>query len=93
VEWWQTNRYLYGRELSAGLWVCVAPMTTTLRLMVCDPGWVHEFWCYPYGLVPERYVLAAAEAFDGTGDPWDGWVKHHPSMRRNPRVRIDPAWS
>lgn len=83
--WWEENGYLAGKEIGAGLWVCVAPMITTLRLMICDPWSVHEFWCYPYDTVPRDYVLAAYQRFDGHGDPADGWVKHHPSGRRNPR--------
>lgn len=88
MEWWEENGYVAGRELGGGLWVCVAPMITTWRLMICDPGTVHEFWCYPYDTVPLGYVLVAYENFDGTGDPADGWVKHHPSMRRRDRVTI-----
>ena len=83
MAWWDDNNgYLAGKELGAGLWVCVAPMVTTRRLMICDPTSVHEFWCYPYETASLEYVLRAFNEFDGRGDPAGGWVKHHPSHRR-----------
>lgn len=77
-SWWVAEGYLAGKEIGGGLWVCLAPMLFTTRLMVCTPAWVHEFWCYPQ----QVDALVAYEAFDGHGDPLPGWVKHHPSMRR-----------
>lgn len=73
ARWWVPNGYLAGREIGGGLWLCLAPMAYTTRLMVCDPGSVYQFWCYPN--VGE--ALVAYVAFDGTGDPPGGWVKHH----------------
>lgn len=87
-DWWKEHGYLAGKEIGGGLWVCVAPMITTLRLMICTPEAVAEFWCYPYETVPLDYVMRAYEQFDGTGDPADGWVKHHPSERRRERVVV-----
>lgn len=89
AEWWEDEHYLAGKEIGAGLWVCVAPMITTRRLMVCTPHGVHEFWCYPYETASLDYVLRAFDAFDGTGDPAPGWVKHHPSGRRHERVPVE----
>lgn len=86
--WWEDQHYLAGKEIGGGLWLCVAPMITTRRLMICDPGSVHEFWCYPYDTASLEYVLAAWENFDGTGDPADGWVKHHPSHRRREKIVV-----
>jgi hypothetical protein len=80
AEWWEQHGYYAGRELDDGLWLCAAPMLFTTRLMICTPDSVHEFWCYP----DRATALAAFEVFDGHGDPLDGWVKHHPSMRRRP---------
>lgn len=91
--WWQRNGYLYGREIGGGLWICVAPMITTLRIMVCDEISVFEFWCYPYDSVSMGYVLTAAEEFNGNGDPAEGWVKHHPSGRRNEKIYINTSTS
>lgn len=81
-EWWEEEGYLAGKEIGGGLWLCVAPMITTHRIMICDPGYVHEFWCYPYSHVPLDLVLGIFDRFDGKGDPGSGWVKHHPSGRR-----------
>lgn len=79
-EWWQENYYLRGKEIGAGLWICLAPMLFTFRLMVCDPGGVHEFYCYP----DQQQAFDAFDAWNGEGDPLPGWVKHYPSMRRMP---------
>jgi hypothetical protein len=88
AEWWEEHQYLAGREIGGGFWLCVARMITTHRLMVCQPDYVHEFWCYPYETVSLNYVLRAYADFDGTGDPLPGWVKHHPSGRRHPRTLV-----
>lgn len=82
-DWWVKQGYLAGKPLDEGLWICLADMMFTYRLMVCDPtpSGVHEFYCYP----KERGIVAALSAFftwEGEGDPPDGWVKHHPSGRR-----------
>jgi hypothetical protein len=79
-SWWQDEGYLAGREIGGGLWICVARMLFTFRLMVCDPGFVHDFYCYP----DLADVLLAFADWDGTGDPVDGWVRHHGSGRRRP---------
>ena len=83
--WWERERYLYGREVSEGLWICVAQMIHTWRIMLCDPGGVHEFWCYPQEEFSPHIVIIWAQEFSGQGDPHEGWVKHHPSHRR-PRI-------
>jgi hypothetical protein len=88
MEWWQKQGYLAGKELSEGLWMCIARMMTTHRLMICTRAFVHEFWCYPYDTVPFSYVLEAFNKFDGTGDPAEGWVKHYPSERRREPVIV-----
>jgi hypothetical protein len=83
VQWWEKQGYLCGKPIGGGLWICVASMVYTWRLMICDEGSVHEFYCYPKerGLAP---ALEAYEAWEGVGDPLSGWVKHHPSERRRP---------
>ena len=82
-EWWGSEGYLYGREVALDLWICVAGMLTTWRIMLCDPYFsVHEFWCYPKTEFSPHVVVLYAEAFSGVGDPHEGWVKHHPSHRR-----------
>lgn len=84
-EWWEEQSYLKGKPIGGGLWVCLAPMMFTWRLMLCDPrpDGVHEFYCYPKerGLEP---ALAAFDAWNGVGYPLDGWVKHHPGDERRP---------
>lgn len=80
--WWRKENYLAGKEIGGGLWVCMAQMVTTVRIMVCTPapeGALHEFWCYP----DPWLAYVAYSTFDGKGDPGIGWVKHHPSHRRN----------
>lgn len=77
-QWWRRQGYLAGKPIEGGLWICLAPMAFTFRLMVCDEWGVSEFWCYP----ELATALGAFEAFAGEGDPIDGWVKHHPSQRR-----------
>ena len=82
TPWWVKENYLAGKEIGAGLWVCLAQMVTTVRLMVCTPapdGGLVEFWCYPH----MDLALLAFDVYDGHGDPAIGWVKHHPSHRRN----------
>ena len=83
--WWAAEGYLMGKEIegSGGLWICLAEMITTYRVMICSPppGAVYEFWCYPKGNGLAAAIIAFTH-FDGEGDPLDGWVKHHPSYRR-----------
>lgn len=91
--WWEEQNYLAGKEIEGGLWICLASMITTTRLMICTPapdGGLHEFWCYPR----MADAFAAYEVFDGRGDPLDGWVKHYPSERRRFRagVRCFAPW-
>jgi hypothetical protein len=78
--WWAQHGYLAGKPIDGGLWICVAPMTFTFRLMICTPHFVEDFYCYP-GLGD---ALAAYNAWDGHGDPLDGWVKHFSTDRRRP---------
>lgn len=80
VLWWQRMGYLAGKEIGDGLWVCLAPMIYTWRLMVCTEVEVMEFWCYPSKDLAR--AIDAFTAFDGHGDPLAGWVRHHPSERR-----------
>lgn len=80
--WWEKNRYLYGREIGGGTWICVAEMITTWRIMLCDTTSVFEYWCYPITEFDLVQVLVFAVRFSGVGDPHEGWVKHFPSGRR-----------
>lgn len=80
IEWWQKEKYLAGKQVEGDLWICLAKMMFTYRLMICDPGSVYEFYCYPYENLGR--ALDAFEKWDGHGDPIDGWVKHFPSERR-----------
>lgn len=69
--WWVAQGYLYGRDIGEGLWICVAPMLFTFRLMLCTTEGVLDFYCYERPFT----ALAAAEAWAGTGEPVAGWVK------------------
>lgn len=82
VEWWKDHGYLYGKPIGGGLWICLAKMMFTYRLMLCSEWAVEEFYCYPHERLP--IAIQAFAAWEGIGDPLDGWVKHHPSHRRNP---------
>lgn len=77
-EWWEANGYIAGKQVEGGLWVCLAPQLFTFRLMVCDPDCVHDFYCYPH----LADALVAYNTWDGTGDPAEGWIKHHATGRR-----------
>lgn len=76
-EWWAEQGYIYGRDIGDGLWICVAPMLFTFRLMLCTEGYVIDFYCY------ERSAdaLAAAAMWDGRSEPAEGWVKAHTRMQ------------
>ena len=76
--WWEEQGYLYGRCLDpeADLWVCVAPMIYSARLMLCTPapfGGVLEYYCYPWEV--SEVALGAARVWDGRSAPPAGWVK------------------
>ena len=70
--WWKEQGYIYGRDIGDDMWICVAPMLFTFRLMLCTPGGVIDFYCY------ERMTdaLDAAADWDGRSEP-TGWVKSH----------------
>lgn len=71
--WWEAHGYLVGKEITDGIWICVAPMIFTWRLMLCTPDYVIGFACY------EREKLARAleafQAWDGNGLPLDGYTR------------------
>lgn len=77
-RWWRAHGYLAGRRLAApGLWLIVAPMVTTYRVMVAtEQAPTGEFYCYrEFGR-----AIDAFHAWDGgTTNPIDGWTKHHRS--------------
>ena len=72
-QWWAGQGYIYGRDIGDGLWICVAPMLFTFRLMLCTTGYVLDFYCY------ERMTAAldAASDWDGRSEPAAGWLKAH----------------
>lgn len=80
--WWHTHGYLAGRQLcppdalNVELWLCVAPMLYTYRVMVCDPGSVYAFVCYPRTLGLD-HALRAWQAWDGCSDPPPGYSRWH----------------
>lgn len=76
-EWWKAHGYLAGRPLGGGMWMCVAPMIFTFRVMVCDPTFAREFYCYHQ----LEDALACFEQWDGVNDnPVPGWSKYHGSL-------------
>lgn len=72
--WWQEQGYLYGRDIGDGMWICVAEMIFTWRLMLCTPDYVHDFYCYPKTELP--LALSAAAQWDGESEPLPGWTRH-----------------
>jgi hypothetical protein len=76
--WWAEHGYVAGRQLDAQYWVCVAEMIFTWRLMLCDPGSVHDFYCYS----SKGEALEAVAIWDGYTDPPGQWIRHHATGRR-----------
>lgn len=81
---------LYTRELDDGREISVLPMTFG-KARICigpAPAISHGYddgWCYSSHFI----AIAAAAAWDGEGDPPDGWHRHIGSGRR--REEGDPA--
>lgn len=75
VPWYVEHGYLMGKEISDGLWICVAPMIYTWRLMICTEDYVIGFACYDK--TPEKFVLVveAFQQWDGTGLPLEGYTR------------------
>lgn len=62
--------------------IAVTPLMYTAAIMIGRPHqltWYDDRWCYH--TVPA--ALAAARAWDGTGEP-DGWHRHPDTGRRRP---------
>lgn len=74
-EWWEKHGYLAGKPIQDGLWICLAPMIFTIRLMICDEGSVYDFYCYPQSNL--GLAFAAFDEWDGKGKPIDGWLREH----------------
>jgi hypothetical protein len=72
TEWWRHHEYLAGRPIGGGLWICLAQMIFTTRLMLCDEWSVYEFYCYPN----EDDAWKAFASWDGKSRPFPGWVKY-----------------
>lgn len=79
---------LYERELPDGQQISVVQMIFSRRICIGGPYCYDDGWCYPndLGLL---FVVAAAEEWDGEGDPPDGWIKQVSTGRRRPDG--DPA--
>lgn len=80
---------MYVKELDDGWVVSVVHMMFSARVCL---GRIEDLincyddgWCYP----DRELALVAAIAWDGKGDPMDGWIKHIRSNRC--RVNGDPA--
>lgn len=73
ATWWEQHGYLFGKELGDGLWVCLAPMIFTWRLMLCTPDSVLGFACYDKANL--QLAVDAYLAWDGTGLPLAGYTR------------------
>ena len=76
--WWEAHGYLAGKciDPDTDLWVCLAPMIFTYRLMLCTPTCVHGFACYEprLGLA---FAMAAFQKWDGRSAPPAGYTRIH----------------
>lgn len=79
---------VYERQLPDGREISVTLLIFNYRICIGDHSTYDDGWCYPHTL-GKAFVLAAARAWDGEGDPPDGWIKHLGSGRR--RTDGDPA--
>lgn len=80
----RASMILYERDLPDGRQISVLGMIFNFRLCIGDGKTAYDDgYCYPQDLgLP--FVLAAAEEWDGTNDPADGWTKHIGSGRKRP---------
>lgn len=80
---------LYERTLADGRVVSVEQMIFNRRVCISSfPLTYDDGWCYP-GDLGVAFVVAAAKAWDGDGDPPPGWIKQVSTGRR--RHGGDPA--
>lgn len=74
---------LYEHTLEDGRTVSVLQMIYSRRITIGTGLFYDDGWCYPNDLgVP--FVLAAAEDWDGDGDPPHGWIKNVSTGRFRP---------
>jgi hypothetical protein len=73
--WWEKEGYLAGRPLEGDLWLVVAPMIYTYRVMVCSRIYAGmEFYCYQ----ELHLAMLCFDKWEGKGEnPVEGWTKHH----------------
>lgn len=78
----QTSRqgYLYERDLDDEKRVFVIRMLFTFRVAIGTDQWIDDGWCYNDPAI----AIAAAVAWDGDGDPPDGWHRQISTGRRRP---------
>lgn len=79
---------LYTRTVGDGYQITVYAMLFGNGRICYGPreaAWIDDAWCYP----SVAAALEAARAWDGEGDPPDGWHRHPNSGRR--REGGDPA--
>lgn len=74
APWWEAHGYLRGREIGGGIWICLARMLFTYRVMLCTPLGVIEFYCYEDPALAE---VAYAVWDGGKENPVFGWTRHH----------------
>lgn len=76
---------IFVKEIAPGYFVGATGMIFTTRVWVGDSTSVIRAFCYE----DPEVALAAARAWDGDGDPPDGWIKEVGTERR--RINGDPA--
>jgi hypothetical protein len=80
---------LLERDLPDGRTITVMLMLFGYRICIGDGLlFFTDGWCYPLDL-GQAFVMAAAKAWDGNGDPPDGWIKQLSTGRL--RAGGDPA--
>lgn len=83
----EATEAIYVREIDDGWVISVLRMAFSDRVClgrIEDTSTYDEGWCYP----DRSMALRAAQAWNGEGDPPDGWIKQVPTGRC--RVNGDP---
>lgn len=69
--WWVQHGYLAGKSIGGDVWICLARMLYTWRVMLCTDDFVYGFACY----TDPDLARAAYDAWDGTGLPLAGYTR------------------
>jgi hypothetical protein len=71
-QWFIDNHYFAGRPPEGDLWLVVAEMIYTWRVMVCDDTTVYDFCCFQ----ELRDAITCWAVWDGKGTPPGNWTRY-----------------